>query len=507
MSLNGQIKSYLAGLEQLRRRLRRFTTDSSIWEIVLRMRWVDNDIQRLRRFPISDLYYILKAAISMYDNKPQVQSEMNSKDLNSLMAYYHSLDSPVVEIAKQTGDSAMQLIKWIGQFCQFPFQDAPTSPAIARSIFLYKDKQGQIDYEKEYNRITGITIDMHVYGCLLAFSLTQKSVVLAERIKGSSLEIAEPENWTRFLRTISADYEIIAGWLEKHDLRSPLFSMYSLPFLIRYPVIQIDSGEMVSVWPNFTLSFLCYGPYYILKSEYGNEFTHAFGNTFQRYVASLLQSMERELGQSYIDESAFTAIKATQKPDFAVYDESQRILIPIEVKATEEKLRIDEDCTIRDLKAQIGKAVQQCHALYEKSLNDKEPSIPDEIDACIPLVITLKPYHFANARHYRENVVIPVQNNRNEETYRECTDNYQVLSIDDLELLVRYCIAMQQDLSTVLLRKLAECPEDAPRAYIVALQKEQHSKGVEDIGIPGVTETVEGLFDVMTRSLDVEFES
>ena len=503
MSLYSKIRRYESELAQHDRRIRRFSTDSIVANCTRCMRWVGMDIEKMTRYPHHELYYLMKRSIVLGKMQPQKQSVCSDVDFNILLRQQLSIVSPLVDIIKANGDSVNMLMKLTAQFCQFPFQEKPGNPAVSRSVYLFKQDKEKFDYEKSFNAITGISLDMYLHGCLLAYSFAQQGIVLPRAISGSSLPITETHNWQRFLGIIGADYPMVREWIDENDLKTQLFSMYCSPFLERYPVLRTDVGENIVLWPNFLLHSMCYGPYYILKESSPERFPDQFGKTFQAYVGRLLESMKEFANQEYFEEQQFSKGDGKKTPDFALFNPETNALICIEVKATEEKLRLNEALLIKETQAQIGNAVKQCHDLWARSLSGEEALLPGNIETCIPIVVTHKQFQFHNSRKYRDDVVLPLREERDQETFSHCVDSFQAVSIDVFENIVRHCIATKKSLAEVFIRKVKTCPDDSPASFVGTLVEEENAQGgFELYGIPGVTESLDCVFDELMNSID-----
>lgn len=252
----------------------------------------------------------------------------------------------------------------------------------------------------------------------------------------------------------------------------------------------------------FLLHRLCFGPYDILKEALGSEFTDTFGISFQNYVARILEVLRKRTGQEFFMEKDATRLGKT--PDFFIPDKPSGTLLCIEAKANEDVLVVKRSALLNATRPILGKAVCQCHDLWQRACEGKEENIPKDLGLCIPIVITFRSFFFANGEFYRKNVVLSERNGRNEDTFQVCVENYQVLDIHCFENLARICLSTNRSLLSIIQEKIRSVKEDEWSSFLNKKIEEAQTEGVWNNNLDGITEKCNTLFDELQRSISNE---
>jgi hypothetical protein len=499
MNLGLEIANFKGELDQHTRRVRRFDPESVVVACSDRFRWVGTDIQRLRLFPHNQLYQLLKIAIKEAERPYTPYREITEKDFNKLIEEQKNLDGPQFTIAQAEGDPLEMGLKWLAQFCQLPYQDQIDPTAIARSIFLYQEEVCPLDIQSAFQNKTGVPLRSFFHGCFGQCVVANRHLFAEDRISGSALSVFSPSIWNNFQALVRVDFVEFRKLCAQFDLRSYLYEMFSAPVLLRAPVLRLPSGKNIVPWPMFLLHRLCFGPYDILKDALGSEFTDAFGIAFQNYVARILEVLRKRIGQEYFREKDATGPGKT--PDFFIPDKSSGTLLCIEAKANEDVLVVKKSALLNTARPVLGKAVCQCHDLWQRAREGKEENIPKDLGLCIPLIITFRSFFFANTKFYRNNVVLPERNERDEGTFQICVDNYQVLDIRCFENLARICVSTNQSLLSIVQEKVRSVKEDEWSSFLNKKINETQAAGVGKNNLNGITEKCNALFDELEKSI------
>lgn len=499
MNLSLKIAKFRDELNQHTKRVRRFDPESVVVACSDHFRWVGTDIQRLRRFPHNELYQLLKIAIKEAKRPYTPYKEITEKDFNKLIQEQENFAGPQFAIAQMEGDPIEMGFKWLAQFCQFPYQDEIDRTAIARSIFLYQEERCPLDIQSSFQNKTGVSLRSFFQGCFGLWVVAKGHLFLKDRISGSELAVFTPRIWNNFQALVRVDFAGFRDLCDQLDLRSELYEMFSAPVLLRAPILQLPSGKNIVPWPMFLLHRLCFGPYDILKDGLGSTFTDAFGTVFQNYVARILEVLRERTQQEYLREKDATGPGKT--PDFFIPDKSSGTLLCIEAKANEDVLVLNKNLLLKIARSVLGKAVCQCHDLWQRALAGQEPRIPGDLPLCVPLIVTFRPFCFANGEFYRRNAVLAERNGRDEATFQICVDNYQVLDIRCFESLAKICLATNRSVLSIVQEKIQNAKEDEWSGFLASKINEAHASGVWKDSLDEITDKCNALFDEIERSI------
>jgi hypothetical protein len=499
MNLHYEIVKFKDELNQHRKRIRRFDPESVVIACSDHFRWVDTDIERMRRFPHSELYQLLKISIKESERPYTPYIVITEKDFNKLIQEQENLNGPQFKIAQAEGDPLVIGFKWLGQFCQFPYQDKIDRTAIARSIFLYEEENCKLDIKNLFEIKTGVSLRSFFQGCFGQWVVVDGNLFVENRISGSTLQVFSSPIWNKFLLLVRVDFAGFRNLCNETDLRSELYEMFSAPVLLRAPIIQLPSGKNIVPWPMFLLQRLCFGPYDILKDSMGSEFTDSFGIAFQNYISRILEVLKKRIGQEYFKEK--DATQQGKVPDFFIVDESSGALLCIEVKANEDKLVLSESTLINTARPILGKAVCQCYDLWRRACEGKEKNIPKNLGLCIPLIVTFRSFFFANVEFYRKNVVLSECKDREKETFQICVDNYQVLDVRCFEILAKVSLSLNRSLLSIVQEKIKSVREDEWSSFLNEKVQESQTEGVWKDNLDGITDECDALFDELQKSI------
>jgi hypothetical protein len=499
MSLRLEIIKFKDEVNQHRRRVRRFEPESVVVACSEAFRWAGMNIDRLRVFPHDKLYQLLKIAIKETERPYATSNEVLDKDFRKLMEVQKNLHGPQLTIARAEGDPAEMVLKWLFQFCQKPYQDTIDATAIGRSVFLYQEEICRLDIQAVFLAETGVPLRSFFQGCFGEFTIASENLFVKDAISGSTLAVFTPSVWRNFQRLVRVDFAAFRRLCAKFDLESHLYEMFSAPVLLRAPILLLPSGRNIVPWPKFLLHRLCFGPYDILKDSLGSKFTDAFGTAFQNYVARILELLRVRVQQDYSHDKDATGPGKT--PDFFIVDETAGTLLCIEAKANEDVLVIKKTTLLNTARPILGKAVCQCYDLWQRARQGQEQRIPKDLPACIPLIVTLRSFFFANREFYRNNVVLSERNGRDERTFKMCVDNYQVLDIESFENLAKICLATNRSFLQIVQEKIRSAKEDDWSSFLNDKINEAEAAGVWNNHLHGITEKCEALFDELEKSL------
>ena len=499
MNLRLEIAKFKDELDQHTRRVRRFDPESVVVACSDHFRWVSTDIQRLRRFPHNHLYQLLKIAIKEAERPYTPYKEITEKDFNKLIQEQTNLDGPQFTIAQAEGDPLEMGLKWLGQFCQLPYQDKIDKTAIARSIFLYQEERCPLDIQRAFQDNTGVPLRSFFQGCFGLSALANRHLFLPDQISGSALPVFTTSIWNKFQTLVRVDFVGFRKLCAQLDHRSYLYEMFSAPVLLRAPVLRLLSGRNIVPWPMFLLHRLCFGPYDILKDGLGSKFTDAFGTAFQNYVARILEILRVRIDQEYLRDKDATGPGKT--PDFFIPDKPSGTLLCIEAKANEDVPVVKKSALINIARRVLGKAVCQCYDLWQRAREGQEQSIPQDLPVCIPLIVTLRPFFFGNTKFYRNKVVLPERDGRDEGAFQICVDNYQVLDIQCLENLAKVCLATKRSVLSIVQGKIQGAKEDDWSSFLNKEINEAQAAGVWENNLTGITDKCNTLFDELEKSI------
>jgi hypothetical protein len=499
MDLSSEIRKFRENLNEHRRCIRRFDPESVVVACSDHFHWVGTDIQRLRRFPHNELYQVLKIAIKEEERPYTPHKEITDKDFNKLIQQQQSFAGLQFTIAQAEGDPIEMGFKWLAQFCQFPYQDEIDTTAIGRSIFLYQEERCTLNIQDAFQAKTGVPLRPFFHACFGQWAKANENMFVKDEILGSTLPVFAPPIWNNFQSLIRVDFAGFRNLCAQLDLRSDLYEMFSAPVLLRAPVLQLPSGKNIVPWPMFLLHRLCFGPYDILKDSMGSEFTDPFGVAFQNYVARILEVLRKRIQQEYLREKDVTG--PGKAPDFFIPDKSSGTLLCIEAKANEDVLVLDKNLLLKIARQVLGKAVCQCHDLWQRALAGQEAKIPKDLPLCVPLIVTFRSFHFANGKFYRDNVVLSERNGRDEATFQICVDNYQILDIRCFENLAKICVATNRSVLSIVQEKVQNAKGDEWSAFLTNKIKEAHDSGVWKDSLDEITDKCNALFDELKRSI------
>jgi len=499
MNLHLEIEKFKDELNQHRKRVRRFDPESVVIACSDHFRRVGTDIQQLRLYPHDKLYQLLKIAIKGTERPYKQYNEITDRDFQKLMEGQKNLDGPQLTIAQAEGDPLEMVLMWLFQFPQLPYQVKIEATTIGRSILLYQEEKYPVDIQSSFQTKTGVSLRSFFQGCFGLWAIANQHLFVKDGISGSTLPVFSPPEWNNFQTLVRVDFAGFRALCARLDLHSELYEMFSAPVLLRAPILQLPSGRNIVPWPMFLLHRLCFGPYDILKDDLGSEFTDAFGIAFQNYVAIVLENLRKSIGQEYFREKDTT--RQGKIPDFFIPDKSSGTLLCIEAKANEDKLVLNESTLLNTARPVLGKAVCQCHDLWQRAREGREKNIPNDLGLCIPLIITFRSFFFANTEFYRKNVVLSECKGRDEGTFQICVDNYQILDISSFENLAKICVATNRSLLSIVQEKIRSVKEDEWSSFLNKKINEAQADGVWKENLDGITDKCNALFDELQRSI------
>lgn len=491
MNLQFEIGKYRDELNNHRKRLRRFNPEQLVILVSKYFRYVDLNIQRARNFPHNELYYLLKLTIKCCEIPYYPYTDPTDKDFIRLIENQKLLDGPQLKIAKESGDPLIMGLKWLAQFSQFPYQEKPTKTDIGRSIFLFEVEHSRKNLNELFVNVTGINIRDFFYGCYIVFTMSLEHLFIDRYPNGYDI-VFKKETWDKFWPLVCITFAKFRVACKRYDLHSDLYEMYSAPIIERYPIIELPSSRNIIPWPSFVAQRICYGPYDILKDAYGDEFTKQFGLVFQNYVERLLKILNEKTGQIFYRDRDYE--NNGKQPDFALTFINCSTIICIEAKANEDKLSLKRDHLIKIMQPIIGQAVCQCHDFWIQCRNGEVNTISSTYKNCIPLIVTFRPFHFANFKFYRENVVKPLQDDRSENSFRHCIDTYQVIDIRSFEHLIRFVTCSGISLYDVLQKKNTEGVEDDWWGFLVNEYKQLKGRDTYSNALDEISKQFERLY-------------
>lgn len=319
------------------------------------------------------------------------------------------------------------------------------------------------------------------------YSCSLRAPYVARPSTDIPIGVCQDGKWEPFLRTMALTLDEFRNKVQKHDLRSELFEFISPPLIEKYPVLALSDQRLLVPWAPFVASRLCYGIYDILKETHGNDFTQAFGDVFQAYVAKILELICEAKGLQLIRDRDLD--RSEEQPDFAIADGDR--LIPIEVKAVEDDVYLNSGRLVTAALTTLGKAAQQCDALWGRYLAGRESVLPEGLQTCIPAIVTWRPFFWANTHFYRETVFRP------RITHEPLLKTCQTINVADFEGLAAIVLNSPRGFGELLARKTETNPEDDWRAFIGEVFREEAIPR-ERFAIPGVTDR----FKSLVRSLE-----
>lgn len=484
-----------------KKRLRRFDPEVVIIKACQKFRWVGTDIQKIRLYPHNELYYIIKLAIKLAAQPYTPYKPCTDKDFDKQIENQKSLAGPQLKIAHAEGDPLEMGLKWLAQFCQFPFQDEIDRTSVARSIFLYELENCPINIREAFERETQVPLRSFFQGCFGAWVVANEKLFIQDQISGSNLPVFNTNIWDNFIPLIRADYEEFRILCATNDLKSDLYEMFSAPVILKAPVIRLPSGRNIVPWPMLLLHRLCYGPYDILKAALGNDFTDAFGFAFQKYITRILSLVGSHTGEHFYEETASTSPGKT--PDFFSISDATSTLLCVEAKANEDSLTLNQRTLMDTARPIIGKAIVQCHDLWQRATQGREDLISPNIKKCIPLIVTFRPFYFVHGNFYRNNVV---NNDGDEQTesLKSCSNNYQVMDIRAFECLAKVCVCSGNTMLSIVETKLTTVKDDDWWSYLTKQTKSLHEQGRWNDNLPGITDVCDKLFTELEQSINTK---
>lgn len=491
MNIQVEKAKYLDELNNHRKRLRRFNPEQLVIRVGKYFRYVGFDLQRLRYFPHYELYYLLKLTIKCCEKPYHSYANLSIRDFERLIDTQILLDGPQIKIANESGDPLIMSLKLIGQFRQFPYQEKPNKTDIARSIFLFEIEHSRINLNELFFKVTGINVRDFFYGCLILSTILSENL-LVERYPTGYDRILRKEIWDKFWPLVCTSFAGFREACKEYDLRSELYEMFSAPIIERYPIIELPSSINIIPWPSFIVQRMCYGTYDILKDAFDNEFTQSFGFVFQNYIERLLKILHVKTGQVFFRDSDYGNNKP--HPDFALPSADGCTIVCLEAKANEDKLILDKGTLIKTAQQIIGKAICQCHDFWVRCRNGEVNAISSAYKNCIPLVVTFRPFHFANFKFYRKNVFNPLQESRSEDSFRNCIDTYQVIDIHSFENLIRLVACSGISLHAVLQKKNTESVEDDWLGFLVKERKQLEDRDAYNDVLDEISQQFEKLY-------------
>lgn len=463
MSLKIKVLDYKFALNEHIKKLRRYDPEDLVVACANTFRKVGNDPNRVKYYPHNDIYCLLKYAIIKSENPYATPKELNDKEFKTLVENQKNLYSPILNIGMASDDPLELAIAFLGNSAQFPFQDVISKVTISRSLLLYETEESSKNIDKLFQKVTGISIRSFAQGCLALWVLAENNLFIKGSISGISLDVFAEPQWSKFLPLVRVDFEGFRALCKQNDFTSFLYERFSLPVLLKAPVLQLSEGNIVP-WPMFLLDRLCFGPYDILKEQYGSDFTETFGIAFENYVKRVLDIFSEETGIAYYKESQ--SFGEGKTPDFYIPFEEESVLLCVEVKANRGKAFFEKREAIRYMDQIVGKGIAQSHAIWERARNGEETIISSSLKNCIPIIVTLSHFNFPNGQFYRDSLLREQKGITGNETLQMCIDNYQVMDIGDFEILINTCVSSKLSLIDIVRKKIVEAREDNWREFL-----------------------------------------
>jgi hypothetical protein len=312
------------------------------------------------------------------------------------------------------------------------------------------------DFESKFQAVTGVSvIDFITTGFVIASEFHKEFIINKNnftKIRNEGINIPNDEIVKNILSQIVANkFKMIELYEEriKTENKNPRFKMYNFNPLLSYPIIEVCDTEFLSdeyhlhaPIPNLVDSrFSSLGIFYQMYNIYKTEFSQYFGYIFENYVGLLIKNSitseilfsEKDIRKVYPDNKG-------KVPDWILIDGSTLILFECKAtRFTRAAQAIASEEAIEDSLKQVIAGLKQLFK-FKSACQSKVKELT-EFHACttfIPVLVSLEPLYQINNTEFREYVNTLLVNSLLAEKEEITNFEWQILSIDELEVLQPY---------------------------------------------------------------------
>lgn len=338
---------------------------------------------------------------------------------------------------------------------QFPFQ-AGINYLIPRTLFLFDEivnalPKDKIDIPKAILDIYGMTIkEIIVIGLGLFIKaggyLDPSSIY---NIEGDLKRHFNKESVERLILTMTSDYKELRQAFDT-EIEEDGAEQYSFNALRNSPIVKTDIDGLVIPVPIFIFEKITKGIYFGLmdyfRNESGNPFLEFFGKEiFEKYVGILLSEVPKE---KLISE--FSYIQGDLSPDWVILEDDAAILIECKTSGITKESKTSGDINLVqiDLKKRVIHALEQLYSFKNKCI--KENTFKN-ISKYYYVVVTFDRIYLSGTPAIKDII-------DKELSKKEITIDYEILGIEELEILAPYIGKVK--LRDILDQRKKETPSD-----------------------------------------------
>ncbi|MCD9023445.1 hypothetical protein [Cohnella silvisoli] len=462
---------------------------------------VFNKREQFGRYPPHFLLHSIQSNCVYYrSNRSQ---ELSEKKLQKILNHYRQYFDPVAMHFLEKDDGLTPF--FINMFRQqFFLQWGHGSNSLGRMIMLFnlgKYPKSKAFFVKRY----GMSFDQWLLtgSAIHAYISKKKQQTISPLYYFNSDEKIVPDS------VIDSFFEInsilsteIKNYHEKIEEKvgqshSLFYDTYLQGVFVEKPILQLNEIEYLVVHKELFLRKITEGIFDICKKELPSDFGVEFGENFERYIEKLLLNFIPKT--KVFKENQLRQYTSEKICDFMVVFEDYIYLI--ESKGVEYSAHIASENAMKQDNStrKISTGFEQLYSVKEMINSGTFASLIGESEhkKIIASVITYKQIIAANTDWYYEKNIVPSLKKINSEKVESFQYRPQILSIIELELLLKYC----NDTNKSYLDVFKERLEDNNH---VLMGEWYNFFKLKTDGIPFLANTFKDYFDKLLSSVSLK---
>lgn len=418
-----------------------------------------NDRRLLGRYPLHFLLHSIQSNC-LYHHKHR-NEKLTEKKLNKIMNHYKQYFDPV---AAQFLEMDSGLVPFFINMArqQFYVQTGYGVNSVARSLIIFGEgnfKKSEAYFVQSYglNFKEWMLIGFGIFACLN--NRTPKTLT-TEYFTKADTKIVSDDSVHNFFALNSVTPDGVKSYYQKIEdkvgkTQSLFYDTYLQSIFLEKPLLLLEEKRYLTVHKELHMRRVIEGIFDICKKEIPSEFGNEFGSNFERYVEYLLSMF---LPTAFIvPERKMRQYTSNKICDFMIVFEEYIFLI--ECKGIEYSAFIASENAIRgdNSARKISTGIEQLSSVANLI---KEGVFFDLIGEShdkkiIASVITYKQLYQANSDWYYDTVISP---NIVHADVDFSLFNYrpQILSIEELEALLKYCDTHNKSYYEVFKQKIPQ---------------------------------------------------
>jgi len=415
------------------------------------------DRRLLGRYPIHFLLHSIQSNC-LYHHKYR-NEKLTMKKFNRIMEHYKQYFDPV---AAQFLDKDNGVVPFFINMArqQFYVQKGYGVNSIARSIIIY----GEGDFKKSesyFIQTYGITFKEWIligFGIFASIDKKTSKTITSNYFTNADTKFVSDDAVLNFFELNSVSPDGVKFYYQKIEdkvgkTQSLFYDTYLQSIFLEKPLLFLEDQSYLTVHKQLLLRKVIEGLFDICKKDIPSEFGNEFGINFERYIEYLLKMFLPTA--LIIPERKMRHYTSRKICDFMIVFDDYIFLI--ECKGVEYSAFIASENAIKgdNSTRKISTGMEQLSSVAKQIKEGVFYELIGEINdkKIIASVITYKQLYQANSGWYYDTVILPNIVHKDVD-FSLFTYKPQILSIEELEVLLKYCDINNKSLYAMFEQKI-----------------------------------------------------